>query len=71
MNAATTAAAPHFLLERRSRREGQLVRAESQRKRAEVYDAIAADPDADEGLKAQARFYRERLEAGMRNGHDA
>lgn len=43
----------------------QKVRAESRAKRAEILDQISKHPNADEGLRNQARLYRERLEAGM------
>lgn len=48
----------------RARRDRQM-RERSRAKRAEILDRISRHPDADEGLRQQARLYRERLEAGM------
>lgn len=63
----TTLISPHFLLQTQSGQEqfDRLLRQQSREKRAEILDAISRHPDADEGLKRQARLYRERLEAGM------
>lgn len=57
-------------LQRRELREDRAARAESKRKRVELLTAIEHDPDADEGLRRQARLYRERLEAGMEQRGD-
>jgi hypothetical protein len=62
---ATHGPAMLLFAQRASAREDRRVRAESQRKRAELLDEIRRSPDADEGLRRQAAFYQERLEAGM------
>lgn len=54
-----------LLAQRRDVRRDRQVRSESRAKRAEILDQISRHPDADEGLRQQARLYRERLEAGM------
>ena len=54
----------------RQQRRDQRVREASQAKRALVLDAIAHHPDATDGLRRQAEFYRRRLEAGMEQPHD-
>lgn len=63
---------PYFRARTQERREhrDQAVRAASRSKRAEILDRISRHPDADEGLRRQARLYRERLEAGMDSDHD-
>lgn len=59
-----------LLTQGRELRADQRLREQSRAKRAEILDNISRNPDADEGLRRQARLYRERLEAGMEGGHD-
>lgn len=54
-----------LLTQERHVRDDQRLRAVSRAKRAQILDRISRHPDADEGLRQQARLYRERLEAGM------
>lgn len=68
----TTLVSPHFLLQTQSGQEhfDRLLRQRSREKRAEILDAISRHPDADEGLKRQARLYRELLDAGREESDD-
>lgn len=65
MTSATNAATANVWDQRRNMREDRRARVQSRQKRAQLLDQISQHPDADEGLRAQARLYRERLEAGM------
>ena len=58
------------LTQQSASRHDQDVREKSRSKRAEILEHISRDPDADEGLRRQARLYRERLEAGMDGAPD-
>lgn len=62
---------PILLIFGRQVREDRAVREESRRKRREILAQIERHPDADPGLRRQAEFYRERLEAGMERADDA
>ena len=64
---------PQIRLRAQSRhaQHDERLRAASRSKRAEILDQIGRHPDADEGLRRQARLYRERLEAGMEQPDDA
>jgi hypothetical protein len=62
---ATTAATSRLFQQRREVREDVRIRVESRRQRLQLLDEISQHPDADEGLREQAKVYRERLEAGM------
>lgn len=70
---STVLASPYLrlLTQHRSSQHDQAVRAQSRSKRAEILDQISCHPDANEGLRRQARLYRERLEAGMDAPNDA
>ena len=59
-----------LLTQRRELHQDRRLREESRSKRAEILEQISRHPDANEGLKAQARLYRERLEAGMEGDSD-
>jgi hypothetical protein len=58
---ATTAATSRLLQQRREVREDVRIRVESRRQRLQLLEEISQHPDADEGLREQARIYRERL----------
>ena len=63
---------PQFRLmsQRQASVRDEAVRAQSRSKRAEILEQISRHPDANEGLREQARLYRERLEAGMERDSD-
>lgn len=63
--------ATRLRMQRQHARHDEQLRAVSRSKRAEILDQIGRHPDADEGLRRQARLYRERLEAGMEQSDDA
>jgi hypothetical protein len=55
----------------RELRADKQIRQQSRAKRSEILEHISRHPDADEGLRRQAEFYRRRLEAGMEHSDDA
>ena len=58
------------LVFRRQMRDDRALRERSRQKRHEILEQIEHHPDADPGLRRQAEFYRERLEAGMERDDD-
>lgn len=63
-------APPVSLIFRRSVERDETVREQSRQKRSEILDAVAKHPDADPGLRRQAKFYRDRLAAGRERPDD-
>ena len=58
------------LVFRRQLDQDRALRERSRRKRHEILERIEHHPDADLGLRRQAEFYRQRLEAGMEQPDD-
>ena len=55
---------------KRQMQHDQDLRETSRKKRHEILERIENHPDANPGLRRQAEFYRERLEAGMEQSDD-
>ena len=71
MTSAVVVASPDMtLVFRRQLGQDRELRERSRQKRHEILEHIEHHPDADPGLRAQAEFYRERLEAGTERPDD-